>query len=162
MTTRTVTQPKNQPNCSVARTLELVSDRWTFLILREAHLGTTRFADFRDYLRIAPNILASRLAAMVESGLLEKREYRAEGERTRSSYHLTPAGEDLKLVLAALQQWGDVHVPREAGPTVLRRDQRTNDLVDVGFVNPEGHAVPDADVVFEPVAGGPADRGNWR
>ncbi|TWD74858.1 HxlR family transcriptional regulator [Kribbella amoyensis] len=158
MTTRTATQP----NCSIARTLDLVTDRWSFLILREAHLGTTRFADFRDYLRIAPNILTNRLASLVESGLLEKRDYRAEGERTRSSYHLTPAGADLKLVLAALQQWGDVHVPREAGPTVLRRDRRSRELVDVGFVTEDGTAVPDEDVEFEPVAGGPADRGTWR
>ncbi|WP_433167030.1 winged helix-turn-helix transcriptional regulator [Kribbella sp. CA-247076] len=156
MTTRT------KPNCSIARTLDMVSDRWSFLILREAHLGTTRFAEFRTYLRIAPNILANRLAAMVESGLLEKREYQAEGERTRSSYHLTAAGEDLKLVLAALQQWGDVHVPRPAGPTVVRRDKGSGDLVDVGFVGPDGSAVPSDDVVFEPVAGGPADRSGWR
>ncbi|WP_406053901.1 winged helix-turn-helix transcriptional regulator [Kribbella sp. NBC_00889] len=152
----------SQPNCSIARTLDLVSDRWTFLILREAHLGTTRFADFRDYLGIAPNILANRLAAMVESGLLEKHEYRADGERTRSSYHLTPAGEDLKLVLAALQQWGDAHVPRKAGPTVLRRDQRSSDLVNVAFTDPNGNAVPTEDVTFEPVPKGPADRTNWR
>ena len=151
-----------QANCSIARTLDLVSDRWTFLILREAHLGTTRFADFRDYLGIAPNILANRLAAMVESGLLEKHEYRDDGERTRSSYHLTPAGEDLKLVLAALQQWGDTHVPREAGPTVLRRDNRSNDLVNVAFTDANGNAVPTTDVTFEPVPKGPADRTNWR
>ena len=158
MTTRTATPP----NCSIARTLDLVSDRWSFLILREAHLGTTRFADFRDYLHIAPNILTNRLAAMVDAGLLEKREYQEEGERTRSSYHLTPAGVDLKLVLAALQQWGDVHVPREDGPTVLRRNSRSKDLVDVGFVGKDGDAVPDEDVIFEPVAGGPADRSTWR
>ena len=158
MTTRTATRP----NCSIARTLDLVSDRWTFLILREAHLGTTRFADFRDYLHIAPNILTNRLAAMVDAGLLEKREYQEEGERTRFSYHLTPAGVDLKLVLAALQQWGDVHAPRADGPTVVRRDIRSKELVDVGFVGKDGHAVPDEDVVFEPVAGGPADRSTWR
>ncbi|TCC48940.1 transcriptional regulator [Kribbella capetownensis] len=153
---------ETQPNCSIARTLDLVSDRWTFLILREAHLGTTRFADFRDYLGIAPNILANRLAAMVESGLLEKHEYRADGERTRSSYHLTPAGEDLKLVLAALQQWGDTHVPRKAGPTVLRRDTRSNDVVRVAFTTPDGNAVPPENVTFEPVPKGPADRSTWR
>lgn len=158
MTTRRATQP----NCSIARTLELVSDRWTFLILREAHFGTTRFADFRDTLHIAPNILTNRLAAMVDAGLLEKREYQEEGERTRASYHLTPAGADLKIVLAALQQWGDVHLPRENGPTVLRRNTRSKGLVDVGFVGEDGDAVPDEDVVFEPVAGGPADRSTWR
>ena len=151
-----------QPNCSIARTLQLVSDRWTFLILREAHLGTTRFADFRDYLRIAPNILTNHLNAMVESGLLEKRDYRPEGERTRSSYHLTPAGEDLKLVLAALQQWGDVHAPREAGPTVLRRNKQSGELATVAFVNESGTAIPTEDVTFEPVPGGPADRTTWR
>ena len=151
-----------QPNCSIARTLDLVSDRWTFLILREAHLGTTRFADFRDYLHIAPNILTNHLTSMVNAGLLEKREYRPEGERTRSSYHLTPAGEDLKLVLAALQQWGDVHAPREAGPTVLRRDNQSGGLVTVAFVDATGNAVPTEDVTFEPVPGTPADRTSWR
>jgi DNA-binding HxlR family transcriptional regulator len=156
-------QPKPQPNCSIARTLDLVGDRWTFLILREAHLGATRFAEFREMLDIAPNILTNRLAAMVESGILEKREYQAPGERTRSSYHLTAAGEDLKLVLAALQQWGDVHVPRADGPTVLRRDTRTKELVSVGFIDEAEHAVPDEEVVFEPVPGSPADRRrSWR
>ena len=150
------------PNCSIARALELVSDRWTFMILREAHLGTTRFADFRDFLKIAPNILTNRLTTMVDAGLLEKREYREEGERTRSSYHLTPAGADLKIVLAALQQWGDVHVPRADGPTVLRRDTQSKGLVDVGFVAKDGQQVPDEDVVFEPVPGSSADRSTWR
>lgn len=158
MTPRAATRP----NCSIARTLDLVGDRWSFLILREAHLGTTRFADFRDNLHIAPNILTNRLTALIEAGLLEKREYHQEGQRTRSSYHLTSAGEDLKLVLAALQQWGDVHVPRPDGPTVVRRNTGSRDLVDVGFVDHGGAAVPDEDVVFEPVAGGPADRSAWR
>jgi DNA-binding HxlR family transcriptional regulator len=157
MTTHTTTQP----NCSIARTLELLSDRWTFLILREAHLGTTRFADFRDYLGIAPNILTNRLTTMVENGLLEKREYHDQGERTRFSYHLTPAGEDLKLTLAALQQWGDIHRPREAGPTVLRRTP-TGELANVGFITESNTPVPSEDITFTPVAGGPADRTPWR
>jgi DNA-binding HxlR family transcriptional regulator len=158
MTTRAATRP----NCSIARTLELVGDRWSFLILREAHLGTTRFADFRDDLHIAANILTNRLATLIEGGLLEKREYHEEGQRTRSSYHLTQAGADLKLVLAALQQWGDVHVPRAEGPTVVRRNTGSRGLVDVAFVDKDGAVVPDADVVFEPVPGGPADRSAWR
>ncbi|MEU4292524.1 helix-turn-helix domain-containing protein [Kribbella sp. NPDC026596] len=151
-----------QPNCSIARTLQLVSDRWTFLILREAHLGTTRFADFRDYLGIAPNILTNHLNSMVDSGLLEKREYQSPGERSRSSYHLTPAGEDLKLVLAALQQWGDVHAPRPDGPTVLRRNTQSKEPVNVAFITKTGTAVPDEDVIFDPVPGSPADRTTWR
>jgi DNA-binding HxlR family transcriptional regulator len=155
-------QPRPQPNCSIARTLDLVGDRWTFLILRELHMGATRFADFREVLSIAPNILTNRLAVMVESGLVEKREYQPPGERTRSSYHLTRAGQDLKLVLAALQQWGDEHVPRPDGPTVLRRETRTSELVSVGFVDEAGKAVPEDEVVFEPVPGSPADNRSWR
>lgn len=155
-------QPRPQPNCSIARTLDLVGDRWTFLILRELHMGATRFADFREVLTIAPNILTNRLAQMVDSGLVEKREYQPEGERTRSSYHLTEAGQDLKLVLAALQQWGDQHVPREEGPTVLRRESGTKELVSVGFVDDAGRAVPDDEVVFEVVPGSPADIRSWR
>jgi DNA-binding HxlR family transcriptional regulator len=149
---------QSRPSCSIARALEAIGDRWSVLILREAHRGRTRFADFKDVLGIAPNILTNRLAALVEAGVLEKREYRPEGERTRSSYHLTPAGVDLKLVLAALQQWGDVHEPREEGPTVLRRNTRTGGLATVGFLDEHGNAVPEQDIAFEPVPGGPADR----
>jgi DNA-binding HxlR family transcriptional regulator len=151
-----------QPSCSIARTLQYLRDRWTFLILREAHLGTTRFADFRDYLGIAPNILTNHLNDLVDSGLLEKHEYRERGERARSSYHLTPAGEDLKLVLAALQQWGDVHVPREQGPTVLRHAKGSGELVNVAFTTESGTPVATEDVSFDPVPGLPADRTGWR
>jgi DNA-binding HxlR family transcriptional regulator len=158
-----IRKARPQPNCSIARTLELVGDRWSFLILREAHNGITRFADFRDLLGIAPNILTARLNGLVEAGILERREYREDGARTRTDYHLTPRGEDLKLVLAALQQWGDVHAPREDGPTVIRRDTATGDRIGVAFVDPEGRAVDPGEVTFEPVPGGPADRyANWR
>jgi DNA-binding HxlR family transcriptional regulator len=156
------TKARPVPNCSIARAVDIVSDRWAFLIVREAQFGSTRFAEFRQVLGIAPNILTSRLTALVEGGILEKRDYRDEGERVRSSYHLTEAGEDLKLVLAALQQWGDQHVPRTDGPTVLRRDTANGALVSVGFVDEHGKEVPEDEVVFEPVPGGPSDRSTWR
>jgi DNA-binding HxlR family transcriptional regulator len=158
----TQTKATTEPHCSIARTVNIVGDRWAFLILREAHVGATRFAEFRDVLGIAPNILTSRLATLVDAGILEKREYRDAGERARSSYHLTPAGQDLKIVLAALQQWGDEHVPPATGPTVRRRDTRTGELISVGFVDKSGAAVPEDEVVFEPVPGGRADRSTWR
>lgn len=152
-----------QPNCSIARTLEAVGDRWSFLILREAHNGITRFGDFAAMLGIAPNVLTSRLASLVDAGILEKRSYQEEGARTRYSYHLTPSGRDLKVVLGALQQWGDAHVPREGGPTVIRRDTATGEDLAVAFVDADGRAVDDDGVVFEPVPGGPADRyAAWR
>ncbi|WP_285114277.1 helix-turn-helix domain-containing protein [Leifsonia sp. fls2-241-R2A-40a] len=152
-----------EPNCSIARTLELVGDRWSFLILREAHNGITRFADFRDLLGIAPNILTARLASLVEAEILVKREYREDGARSRTSYHLTQRGADLKLVLGALQQWGDIHAPRDDGPTVIRRDAETGEQLDVAFVDPRGRSVDPEQVAFEPVVGGPADRYSaWR
>jgi DNA-binding HxlR family transcriptional regulator len=157
------TKPRPEPNCSIARTLELVGDRWSFLILREAHNGITRFADFRDLLGIAPNILTARLTSLVEAGILVKGEYREQGARSRTSYHLTQKGADLKLVLAALQQWGDVHVPREDGPTVLRRNAATGELLNVGFIDQQGRAVDADEARFEPVKGSPADRYSaWR
>jgi DNA-binding HxlR family transcriptional regulator len=83
--------------------------------------GATRFADFRNDLGIAADILTSRLADLVDEGLMEKRPYREPGARMRYSYHLTPAGEQLRLVLAALQQWGDENRPPIGGPSTLRR-----------------------------------------
>jgi DNA-binding HxlR family transcriptional regulator len=137
------TTPYVEPTatCSIERSVEVLGERWTFLILREAHGGTTRFADFRDSLGVAPDVLTARLEKLVSAGVMERREYKAPGERTRLDYHLTQAGVDLRVVLGALQQWGDVHLPRENGPTVLRRDIRTGLGVGVAFIDDRGHAV---------------------
>ncbi|MFF2999411.1 winged helix-turn-helix transcriptional regulator [Streptomyces sp. NPDC057950] len=135
--------------CSIARSLEIVGDRWTMLVLREAALhGVTRFADFRDRLGIAPDVLTLRLATLVEGGVMEKRPYREPGARTRFSYHLTPAGEQLRLVLAALQQWGDENRPPSAGPSTLRRSGDGDRPVRVAFVDDTDAVVPAANVNF--------------
>ncbi len=136
-----------QQTCSIARSLEVLGERWTFLILREALSGTSRFADFRVALGVAPDVLSDRLATLVAAGVLEKRPYREPGSRARDSYHPTPAGRDLQVVLGALQQWGDAHRPYELGPTVVRRtpDDRP---VHVAFVDDEGHEVPLDEVRF--------------
>jgi DNA-binding HxlR family transcriptional regulator len=140
----TVTQ---QP-CSIARSLEVLGERWTFLILREALSGTTRFAEFRAALGVAPDVLSDRLATLVGAGVLEKRPYREPGARARDSYHLTPAGEELRVVLGALQQWGDEHLPYELGPTIVRRTAEGDRPVHVGFVDDEGREVPLENVRF--------------
>jgi DNA-binding HxlR family transcriptional regulator len=75
--------------CSIERSVEVPGERWTFLILRQAHGGTTRFADFRDDLGIAPDVLGARLEKLVSAGVMERREYQAPGECTRLDYHLT-------------------------------------------------------------------------
>jgi len=134
--------------CSIARSLTVLGERWTFLILREAFLGTTRFADFRDNLGVAPDVLSDRLATLVDAGVLEKRPYQEPGSRARFSYHLTPAGAELQVVLGALQQWGDAHLPPRNGPSYLRRSADDNRPLHVAFVDDDGRAVPPENVTF--------------
>ena len=137
-------------SCSIARSLGVLGERWTFLILREAFAGLTRFAEFRDSLRIAPDILTDRLATLVKYGVMERVPYQEPGERARSAYVLTPAGRELRVALAALQQWGDEHLPRPDGPSVLRRVRGSDRAVHVGFVDDRGREVPQTDVAMIP------------
>ena len=100
-------------DCSIARTLEVVGERWTLLIMRDAFLGVRRFDDIQRDLGIARNVLRDRLARLVEEGLLERRPYQ---ERPpRSEYRLTAKGRDLWPVLAHLMRWGDAHYPDARG-----------------------------------------------
>ena len=107
-------------DCSVARALEVVGERWTILILRDAFLGVARFDDFQRSLGIARNVLQARLRRLVDEGLLERRRYQ---ERpVRHEYVLTPRGEDLWPVLLALMEWGDRHRTEGAiAPRALHR-----------------------------------------
>jgi DNA-binding HxlR family transcriptional regulator len=91
--------------CPIGRAGDLLGDRWTLLILRDATSGTTRFDDFRQNLGIADNILSARLRHLVEAGLLAKVPYRGEN-RTRHEYRLTEAGADLLPLMRALADWG--------------------------------------------------------
>ena len=96
----------NQP-CMIARSLALVGDAWSMLIMRDAHAGLTRFDEFRKSLGIAPTMLTARLAALTEDGLLVKRRY---SERPpRDEYVLTAAGQDFLPVLFAIGAWGRKH-----------------------------------------------------
>jgi DNA-binding HxlR family transcriptional regulator len=130
-----------ESTCSIARSLGVLGERWTFLILREAFLGATKFAEFRDGLGVAPDVLSDRLATLVEYGIMEREPYREPGARSRSAYLLTPTGRELQVVLAALQQWGDEHLPRRGGPSMLRRVRGTDQSVHVGYVDERGREV---------------------
>ena len=91
--------------CSVARALSVVGDRWTILVLRDAFLGAHRFEQFETSLGCSPHLLSTRLAKLVESGVLERRAYQQ--RPTRHEYRLTDKGRDLYPVIAALLRWGD-------------------------------------------------------
>ena len=102
------------PTCPVARTLDVVGDRWSLLIIRDAMFqGITRFTDFQRNLGIAPNILAKRLAEFVEAGILEPR---AGSGGRHAEYVLTPKGRELQPVIVALSEWGDRWGPQADQP----------------------------------------------
>ena len=136
---------KDSP-CSIARTLAVVGERWTLLILREASAGATRFAQFRDALGIAPDVLTQRLNTLVDYGVLTREPYQEPGSRTRDAYLLTDAGRELQIVLGALQQWGDDHLPWPAGPTVLRQARPSGRPLHLGFIDDRGREVPLDDI----------------
>ena len=94
-------------NCSIRRTLDVVGEKWTLLVLREAFYGVRRFDDFHRAIGCARNILATRLTTLVEHGILERHGYREPGSRPRSEYRLTDKGRELFPALVALLQWGD-------------------------------------------------------
>jgi DNA-binding HxlR family transcriptional regulator len=109
-------------NCSLAQTLEVIGERWTLLILRDAFFGVRRFDDFQRDLGVARNILAARLKRLVEEGILERRR----GEEGRSEYVLTDRGLDLQPVLLSMTHWGDKHKPHPRGKRVVFVDRTTN------------------------------------
>jgi DNA-binding HxlR family transcriptional regulator len=103
--------------CSVARALEVVGERWSILILRDAFLGVRRFDGFQEDLGIARNVLADRLGRLVDAGVLEKHAY--SDRPPRYEYRLTDKGRDLWPVVHALAQWGDHHEAPDGPPTLF-------------------------------------------
>lgn len=110
--------------CSVARTVDLMGDWWTPLVLREALYGTTRFDDFERVLGLSRNVLTQRLTRLVEEGLLSRVPYQ---ERpVRYEYLLTDKGRDFFPVMAAMMAWGDRWLAPEAGPPVVLHHDACN------------------------------------
>jgi DNA-binding HxlR family transcriptional regulator len=117
-------------NCSAARTLELIGERWTMLVIRDVFSGRRRFDQIQDSLGVARNVLSTRLQLLVDEGILERRPYQDKPER--HEYFLTEKGLDLWPILVALIGFGDKHLsPAEGGPPVVIRhkgcDGRVND-----------------------------------
>ncbi|NKX86558.1 winged helix-turn-helix transcriptional regulator [Nocardia coubleae] len=109
--------------CPVARTVDLVGDRWSLLIVRDAMEGSASFTELRQRLGIARNILADRLRRLVDDGILGTS---ATASGKRYVYELTPAGRDLFTVVVALRQWGESHAFADDEPrsTLVDRDGR--------------------------------------
>jgi DNA-binding HxlR family transcriptional regulator len=104
--------------CSIARSLELIGDRWTLLVVRDASRGVRRFDDFRAGLGVAHNVLSDRLSRLTEAGVLERRRYQERPDRYE--YHLTRQGTDLWPVLMSLLFWGDRYLAPDGPPWIPR------------------------------------------
>lgn len=104
--------------CSVARTLSVVGDRWTLMILRECFLGTRRFEGFEARLGIARHVLADRLKKLTDAKVLDKVAYQERPRR--EEYRLTEIGRELHPVIVTLAQWGDRHMAGPEGVPLYR------------------------------------------
>jgi DNA-binding HxlR family transcriptional regulator len=143
-------------NCSIARTLEIVGEKWTLLILRETLYGVTRFADFLNVLDCPRNLLAERLRMLVERGILAVKPYKEPGERARNHYVLTDKGGRLMPVIIGLLDWGDKYLADPAGPAVHVVHRECKHHVRLEMICDDGHRIQSAsDLKLTP---GPAFR----
>jgi len=132
--------------CSVAWALEVVGERWTLLIVRDALMGITRFGDFQRRLGVVASVLASRLNRLASTGIIERVPYQQ--HPTRYEYRLTPKGRELGLVVLALMRWGDQHLAGAAGPPKTAHHQGCGGQVEVRLLCPACTSeVPPEDVV---------------
>ena len=138
-------------NCSFARTVDMIGDRWTLMILRDAFYGIRRFTDFKRRIGVTQAVLSARLAKLVDHGLLDKQP--VDGESVREEYRLTSRGRDLFPVVVALMQWGDRNVHFDEGPPVELFDTFTGAEMDRVEVSAGGTAIDLRKVGFRPGRG---------
>ena len=135
--------------CSVARSLEVIGERWTLLILREALLsGTSRFGDFQHNLGIATNVLASRLESLIEAGLMER--------DTAGNYQLLEPGRDFLHVLMAFGEWGDKWRAPDGPPGIYRHTACGKPVALVAKCETHGELADD-EIHIEPGPGVPPE-----
>ncbi|MEU9187371.1 helix-turn-helix domain-containing protein [Streptomyces sp. NPDC048484] len=102
-------------NCTVRRTLDVVGEKWSLLVLRDAMNGVRRFDDFRRHIGLSDAVLSDRLRKLVGAGILDTVPYQESGRRTRHEYRLTKKGWDLWPVILALKSWGDQYTADPEG-----------------------------------------------
>jgi DNA-binding HxlR family transcriptional regulator len=135
--------------CSIARTLEVVGDRWTLLVVRDVGLGVRRFDELQASLGVATNVLTDRLSRLVAEGVLERVRYNERPERFE--YRLTQKGRELSVALLALMQWGDRYLSDK--PPKIARRRSDGAPVSVRIVANDGIAVAPGDLEVVPGPG---------
>ncbi len=136
-------RPSRVDNCSIERTLAVVGEKWTFLVLREAFMGVRRFGDLQAATGAPRQVLSARLTRLVEEGMLRKAPYQEPGQRQRDEYRLTAKGMDLYPILVALMHWGDQYLADAGGPPVLLTHRDCGAPVTLRLRCDDDHEVPD-------------------
>jgi len=142
--------------CSIARTLALIGDRWTLLVLRDVANGVGRFDELASHLGIARNVLSSRLARLLKGGLVTRTAYQEAGARERHEYRLSGPGRELMPILLAFMAWGDRNLAGPEGPPAVVRHAGCGAPIRVSLTCEEGHELGERPrVLVEP---GPGSR----
>jgi DNA-binding HxlR family transcriptional regulator len=126
-------------NCTVARAMAILGERWALVVLREVFNGVRRFEDMREHAGIPRQVLTNRLAMLVHEGILRRVPYQEPGERVRHEYRLTDKGFDLYPVLIAVWRWGDRYLADPEGSPVEIAHRDCGSLVGVHIRCEKGH-----------------------
>lgn len=141
-------------NCTVQRALQVLGDRWSFVVLREVFNGIRRFDDMRTRTAIPRQVLTDRLTRLVREGLLRREPYREHGQRQRHEYRLTDKGIALYPVLVALNEWGSAYYADADGSPLMFRHRDCDAGVAAVLRCADGHVIDDLrDVVPAPGPG---------
>ena len=141
-------QDIDQQPCSLARSLAIVGDRWTLLILRDCFMGIRRFEHFQARLGVTRHVLSDRLRKLQEGGILAKVPYQERPRR--EEYRLTAMGRDLYPVMVHLAQWGDKYLAAQFGPPVIRVHRQCGETLHASLhCDHCGEAVGAADIRVE-------------
>ncbi|MGB3304143.1 winged helix-turn-helix transcriptional regulator [Gordonia sp. (in: high G+C Gram-positive bacteria)] len=140
-------------NCSVQRTLDVIGDRWSALVLREIFNGVRRFDQIKEHTGISDSVLSDRLRKLQANGVVAAREYQDPGARKRKEYRLTEAGLDLQPVMISMLRWGDKYRADPTGPSLLATHRDCGAPVHAAIICDDGHPVAQRDVRAEPGPG---------
>jgi DNA-binding HxlR family transcriptional regulator len=138
--------------CSIARAMDVVGDRWSILLLREAYYGTRRFDEFQYYLGVAPNILSTRLKKFVDLGMMTR--VPLPEHSGRYEYVLTRKGRDFFPTYLALKKWGDVWLAEPEGPQVVFKDRTSGRQIEYpALLSARGEPLQLEDIEIVPGSG---------
>ena len=130
-------------NCTLGRAMEILGEKWTIVVLREVFNGIRRFDDMRVRTRIPRQVLANRLAMLVDNGVLNRVPYQEPGARIRHEYRLTAKGFDLYPVLIAVAEWGDRYLAEPEGPPLIHEHRDCGGRAHVEIHCEAGHEIGD-------------------